>query len=98
MTFDELIAASRANAITTEHVHRAFYSLFNTEVVDSSTTIFNHIVERFLTIFARSDDGKGWRPLPELSSMLARLEWCIRTCVTYDIHLHGDEYENGRNG
>lgn len=98
LAVDELIVASQQSAITTDHIHRAFYSLVNSEIIDSPDGRYSHVIEGFLTIFARSDDAKGWKPLPEVSSMLARVEWCIRTSVVFDTHLCANDYPNGRNG
>lgn len=98
VAIDELIVAHREGAIQMEHIHRVVYSLMNNEIVDSPDVLFSHVVERFLVAFARKSDGKGWIRLSELSSMLARLQWCLRTCVLFDGHLHSSEYTNGRNG
>ncbi|KLO16461.1 P-loop containing nucleoside triphosphate hydrolase protein [Schizopora paradoxa] len=98
VAIDSLILACRESAITMEHIHNVLFALVSNEILDSSDMLFSHVVERFLISFARKTTGKGWIRLPELSSMLARLQWCVRTCVLFDGHLHSSEYENGRNG
>ncbi len=95
---DAIIEASKTSTITMELVHSLVYGLFSEEVVSHEDLALNHPIERFLPLFARHHSGDGWRPLPDFSSALARLEWDARTAVVYDACLHGPEYSNGRNG
>lgn len=95
---DAIIQASQTSSITMEHVHNLSYSIFSQEVETFEDVARSHPMVRFLAVFARRATGEGWRHLPDLSSALARLEWCIRTSVVYDACIHAAEYTNGRNG